>query len=211
MTPDRKLVYTVIIISVFCIFIACGMGNFRSKQLAVNLAGEQVYTVISRTAENIDSEKLQEVIKSRDIDHPYYIDLQQKFSRLREENNLANIYILTKNELGKWCYVVDGRNPSDPQFHPLWEVESYAPVAVEKAIRGKIIKGEYYRNPLGTFVSSFIEIQDSKGTAIAVIGGDFDASAMTRFLYITRYAQMAVLTAGFILIGCAVILRKRKG
>ncbi|MFA6807894.1 MAG: hypothetical protein WCR27_02755 [Eubacteriales bacterium] len=209
MSPMRKQLYASIIVVIFCIVIVCGLGNFRSKQLAINLAGEQVYTVVERAAAEVEPDKFMELVASQSMDHPYYKELYEKFAKLREENKFENIYIMTKNDLGKWYYVIDARSKNNPKFAALGTVEEEIPVAMENAIRGKNVIGDYYICSRGTLVSSFLEIKDTSGQATAVIGADFNAKEMTDYLYLTRYIQIAIISVGALFIGIIAFLSRK--
>lgn len=207
MSPQRKRLYAVIIITVFSFIIVTGIGNFRAKQLAVNLAGDRVTQAVSSAAEGLDVVKVQEIIHTLDEQHPYYTEMREKLIRVRKEHGLENIYMLYKDEKeAKWFYIVDARDIDDSAHTPLGKTEKRVSAAVEKTIRGKVVQGEYQ----GTFVSSYQEIKDSDGKTFAVLGGDFDARELTDFLYITRYAQMGILALVLLLIGGIVLITEKK-
>lgn len=210
MTAKNKLLYIAVITAVFCIFISIGLGNFRSRQLAVNLLSDRVFAVVSEAEESIKSGQLKDIIESGTSQNNHYQELRDVFLNLREISGINDIYIMAKNqEEGKWYFVVDGMPADNPRYAPLGTVLKDIPIGLEKAIRGKTVKEEFYRNSRGTLVSSFIEIKDTDGEVLAVLGGDIDASRAIDFLYLTKYIQIGVFTIGIIIIGTAFILLRR--
>lgn len=209
MSPERKRLYAIIIITLFSFIIVMGIGNFRAKQLAVSLTGDLVSQAVAVAAEGLDAAKLQEVIDALDEGHPYYREMRAKLIDVKKEHNLENLYIFYKNEQElKWIYVADAREENDPAHKALGQTEKRVSAAVEKTIRGKVVQGEY----LGTSVSSFQEIKDPQGKTFAVIGGNFNAEELTDFLYVTRYAQIGIIALALLLMGSTVFLiKKREG
>lgn len=208
MSPERKRLYAVIIITVFSFIIVTGIGNFRAEQLAANLTGSVVTNAVSRAADGLEVGKMQAIIDTLDKNHPYYSELRAHLININKEHNLKNLYIYYKNEKEmKWIVVADAREESDPLHKNLGESEKRVSAAVEKTIRGKTVQAEY----LGTTVSSFQEIKDAKGKTFAVLGGDYDAGQMTDFLFLTKYVQIGIITVALLLIGGAIRLTRRKG
>lgn len=212
MSPERKRLYAIIIITVFSFIIVTGISNFRAKQLAVQLAGDIVTKAVAISSESLDVVKLQEIIATMDEENPYYREMRENLINLKNEHNLENICLLYKDEKeAKWFYVVDAREQNDPGHTPLGKTEKRVSAAVEKTIRGKAVQGEYHITSLGTFVSSYQEIKDAQGKTFAVLEGDFNAGEMTGFLYLTRYVQMGLIALSLFLIGLTVLLTRKTG
>lgn len=211
MSPQTKRGFAITIIILFSFIIVAGIGNFRAKQLAVDITGDMVTNAVSQTAGGLDIGKLQTIINSLDQEDPYYLELRNMLAANREMYKLENIYILYKDEEEpRWFYVADARGENDPSHTPLGTTEKRVSTAVEKTIRGQAVHSEYYTGSLGPMVSSYQEIKNEQGKIFAVMGADFKAAEMTDFLYLTRYAQMGVAAVTLLLIGIIVILIPRK-
>jgi hypothetical protein len=207
MSPQTKRRFAIIIITLFSFIIVTGIGNFRAKQLAVDISGDMVTKAVSNAVTGLDIGKLQAIINSQNKQDPYYLELRKMLAENREAYNLENIYILYKDEKEpRWFYVADAREENDPSHTPLGKTEKRVSAAVEKTIRGKAVQGEYYTTSLGPMVSSYQEIKNEQGKIFAVMGADFKAAEMTDFLYLTRYAQMGVAAAALLLIGLILLL-----
>jgi len=211
MSPEKKKRYAVIIIAVFCLIIVTGIGNFRAKQLAVDLAGQRVSNTLALAEAGFDNEKLQELIQTQNQQNTYYGELRTKLMQLKTEHQLGNIYMLYKDEQNKaWFYVVDARAEDDPAHLSLGQLENNASSAVENTLKGKVVQGEYHTTSLGTFVSSYQEIKDAGGKTYAVLAGDVDVKNVTESLYLTRYVQLGIMAVSLLLIGLIVYLSGRK-
>lgn len=210
MTPERKRLYTIIILTVFCLIIVTELGNFRAKQSGIDLADNQVKLALYRVVDGLDRERLQEVIDTLDIQNPYYNQLRQTLITIRKEHGLADIYLLTKDEQqNRWFYITDARLEDDSQRVSLGEVNIHLFGALENTRRGKVVEKQYYMTAEGAFVTNYQGVKDGEGRIIAVVGGDYMAKEMTDFLYLTRYAQMGIILLTFLLIGGTVLLNRR--
>lgn len=210
MTPERKRIFTIIILTVFCLIIIAELGNFRAKQLGIDMADNQVKLGIDRVIKDVDKERLQEVIDTLDDRNPYYNELRQDLIMVRAEHGLADIYLLAKDEEeNKWFYIADAKAENDPKSVDLGEVDISLFGALEGVARGKVVEKEYYRTAQGTFISNYQGIEDDKGNIIAVAGGDYAAKEMANFLYLTRYVQVGIAFLGLLLIGVTVLIYRR--
>jgi len=209
MSLQSKRRYAIIILTVFSFIIVTGIGNFREKQLAVNLVGDRVSQVVSSTAAGLDVDKVQQIIKTRDEQDPEYMAMRKMLIEQRKEHGVENIYILYKDEQElHWLDVVDAREEADPAHVSLGKIEKGVSSAVEKTIRGIKVDQEYHVTSLGTFVSSYQEIKDEQGKTFAVLGADIDAAELTAFVYTTRYAQLGIIGLVLVLIGGLVRIMK---
>jgi hypothetical protein len=217
MSHRTKRLYAIIIITVFSFIMVTGLGNFRAKQLAVSLTGDQVTQALAVTAQSIDPEKVKDIINNWDEHNPNYTELRKILVSNRQESGLDNIYILYKSKdkdptKVKWFYVADARAERDPAHIQPGTVENRASAAVENTLKGKVIHDEYHVTDLGTYVSSYQELKDRNGETLAVLAGDFNAGKLTDFLYLTGYVQMGIFIVALFLIGMIVFLsRKQKG
>lgn len=202
MSPQTKRKYAVIILTVFTFIIVTGIGNFREKQLAVNLVGDRVTQAVALAAGDLDTEKIENIIAQTNAQDPYYVELRKTLIKRCQEHELENIYMIYKDEdKAQWFYIVDTRDEKDPQHHSLGETEKRASAAVEKTIRGKAVQGEYHETSNGPFVSSYQEVKNAQGKTIAVIAADYEVGAMSAFIYTTLYAQLAIMAVALVLIG----------
>lgn len=210
MTPERKRLYTIILLTVFCLIIVTELGNFRAKQLGIDLTDNQVKLALNHVVDGLDRERLQEVIDTLDEHDPYYIELRQAVITAKADYGLEDIYLLSKHkQQNKWLYIVDARMNDDPKRVSLGEADKHLFGALENIMRGKIVEKEYYRTAEGTVVTNYQGVKDDQGNIIAVVGGDYAAKEMADFLYLTRYVQIGIIFLTLLLIGGSVLLSRR--
>lgn len=210
MTPERKRLYTIIILTVLCLIVVTELGNFRSKQLAINLADNQIKLALNRVAENLDKEGLKEIISSLDDNNHRYSEVRELLIRVKEEHGLADIYLLSKDEQeNSWFYIANARPDGDSQRVSLGDVDIRLFGPLEGVLRGKVIEKEYYRTTEGFNITSYQGIKDNEGNLMTVVGGDYTAGEMSNFLYLTRYVQAGIIFVSFLLIWVTVLLSRR--
>lgn len=211
MSPEKKKKYAIIIIAVFCLIIVTGIGNFRAKQLAVDLTGERVTNAIALATADLNIEKIQELIKTHDEKTLYYEELRSSLIHIKTDHELENISLMVKNESSKeWITIADARTGDDPEHSTLGEPVANVTSAMENTLKGKVVRGQYYTTSLGPIVSSYQEIKDVNGKTIAIIAGDIQAGGLTDFLFVTRYAQMGIIAISLALIGCVCFIGRKR-
>jgi len=209
MTPQRKCLYSIIILTIFCLVIVMELGNFRAKQLAVDLADNQVKKALDAVETRLDRNALQEVIRTLDEDSSDYLSLRHYLIELKNDYGLADIYLLAKNEQeNKWFYAADARMEDDSRHVLPGTAEIRYFGALENILKGKVVEREYHSASGGVFVTSFQAIKNTEGKVLTVIGGDFPAGEMTDFLYLTRYVQLGLIAVSLLLIGGIVLATK---
>jgi len=210
MSSERKRLYAVIIIIVFGFIIITGIGNFRAKQLAVEIAGNQVTQTVAVAAEGLEAEQIMKIAEASDENDPVYMDVRKKLISLKNEHNLENIYLLYRDQDLLWTHIVDTKDDNDPAHKLPGTEEKQVSGPVEKTIRGNAVEGIYNTTSKGPLVSSYKEIKDSKGNIIAVLGGDFAAEEFTGFLYTTIHAQIGLAALCLFLIGGLMLVTRNK-
>ncbi len=109
------------------------------------------------------------------------------------DSGLADIYIVAKTADNKWYYIADSKETSSPLFHRLEQEENNIPVIWEKAIRGTRIEPELTRGDRGTVISAYKPLKDEKGQIYAFVTGEYDASQISDYIYVTLYVQVGII------------------
>jgi hypothetical protein len=192
----------IIIITVLFVFvIAVGLGNFRARQLAVDLVAARAYNVVRLLTASVDAAEIARLMREPAENDLYFLSLRAQMTEMMAEHELRGLFIMAKNEDFHWYYVVDGRGPKHPQYFPSGTTDDNIDDAMtERAVRGLDASERYAVGGSGARISAYDGIQAADGEYIAVVGADYDASVMTRFLYVTKYAQIFVVCVGFCLL-----------
>jgi hypothetical protein len=202
--------YAIVLTVLLTCMVIWGLGDFRAKQLALDLTAERVYNVVTNYAKELDGVKLAEAMRELDAADPYLEELANEFGRIIEAEELENFYIVAKNDTGHWYYVLDGRGRNHPQYAPPGTEDRNIDVTTERAIRGLDADMSYASGRSSARLSSFIGITAPNGEYFAVIGADFNAGALTDFLYTTKYAQFFVLALGAFILGIVLLVNHRQ-
>lgn len=211
MAPSRTRLYAIIIITVFSFIIVTGIGNFRAKQLAVDLTGNLVTQAVQNAAVSLNGEKVWELAQTMNDQDPYYREMRSSLMDIKNTHALENLAILYKDESkAQWYHLADTREQGDPAHNTLGKTEKSVSASVEKTIRGKVVQGEYRVTSQGPLVSSYQVIKDPQGKNFAVLIGDFNAAALTDFLYLTRYAQFGMIALMLLFLGVTILLTRKR-
>ncbi|MGI5902175.1 MAG: hypothetical protein ACOX7U_06840 [Desulfitobacteriia bacterium] len=207
LSTSRKRMFTIILISVFCLIMVTGLGNYRAKQLAVEMAENQVNKALELAVLKLDLKEVDH-IKQDLKQSPAYLEMKKNFTTLKEEHNLANIYIITQDEQANWFYIVEGREPENSASENPGRIETLVPGGVVKVFNGREVQGLYHETAEGTMVSSYIALKNEDGI-FAVLGADFAADEFSDFIYTTRYIQIGLIVLALLLIGITLRLTEK--
>ncbi|MHB1393607.1 MAG: hypothetical protein ACYCYE_11150 [Clostridia bacterium] len=159
--------------------LSSGFAVNRGIALTKDILGNQAYKAAYVAAQLVDGDKLKEVIETMDESHPYYSELQSRLNETRTTLGLEYLYTMTKDETGRYIYVVDGSEPDSEDFSRLGDVEDFEEYFgnFELAMKGQVVKDDFaFNNERGDLVSSYIPIHDSEGNVVAFLGVDLDAA-----------------------------------
>ncbi|MDR1321829.1 MAG: hypothetical protein LBK56_10460 [Gracilibacteraceae bacterium] len=203
----------IIAITLLFIFvITVGLGNFRAKQLAVDIVAARAYNAARLLSASLEAAEIARITREPDESDPYFLALRARMEEMLAEHELRGLFIVAKNEEFHWYYVVDGRGPEHPRYFPAGAVDdNIDDTMTERAVRGLDASERYAAGWSSARISAYEGIQDPAGEYIAVVGADYEAAPMTRFLYITKYAQIAVVCAGLFLYALFRLLAPRLG
>ncbi|MDR0434314.1 MAG: hypothetical protein LBH21_04520 [Gracilibacteraceae bacterium] len=191
----------ILITFLFIFVITAGLGNFRAKQLATDIVAARANNVVQLLSASLDMAEIERLALAPDERDPYFLALREQMEKTLAEHELRGLYIVAKNEDFHWYYIVDGRGPEHPLYFPAGTVDDNIDDAMtERAVRGLDASKRYAAGGSSARISAYGGLQAPDGEYIAVVGADYDAMPMTQFLYTTKYAQIFVVGAGFLLL-----------
>ncbi|MDR1604144.1 MAG: hypothetical protein LBS10_05060 [Gracilibacteraceae bacterium] len=192
--------HVIIVTFLFLFVITLGLGDFRAQQLAVDLVAERAANAVRLLGAELEPAEIARLTREADERDPYFLALRERMGAILAEHELRGLYITAKNEDSYWYYVADGRGPENPQYFPSGTVdENIDDAMTERAVRGLEAR-RYAAGWSSARVSVYEGIQSAGGEYIAVVGADYDAVGMTRFLYMTKYSQIFVAGVGLLLL-----------
>ncbi len=198
-----KISIFFIILMLVEVVLSSGFAVNRGIALTKDILGNQAYRAAYAAAQFVDGDKLKEVIETMDDSHPYYIELQSRLNETRSTLGLEYLYTMSKDEAGRYIYVVDGSEPDSEDFSQLGDIEDYQEYFenFELAMKGQEVRDDFaFNNEWGDLVSAYIPVRDSKGDVVAFLGVDLDAAPILALMN-KNTIPMVVVTIIITLLG----------
>lgn len=129
-------------------------------------------------------------------DDPIYVEIKKKFTELKEDHTLENLYVLS-NKGGKERIIVLTGEDNDFDQDYVFSDEMKQALSEDK-----MVKSDIYVDSYGTHKSVFLPIKDSGGELTGILGIDLDASvvpATTKKLTIYITVASAIVLIGGLL------------
>lgn len=200
-----------IISSLTCIIILMGfsVGYYSINQInriTLNLFGQQGLAITKSLKENIDGDKFEQLVKSKNASSEYYESTREKMQKYKEQLNCTYLYTMSKINDTTYMYVIDGSaSPDDKEnFSPLGSEENI--VDFDKAMKFTMEEGKdsysglEYTNEYGWMLSSYSPIKNSQGKVVGIIGCDFSTNDIQNSIGNVKILQI-IITAVMVLLG----------
>ena len=173
-----------ILILIF-ILISCsiigGIGFYTLNNNIEELMGEKALSVTKSVAGNIDTNRLQRLIKSNNTQDSYYEEARKWMLNINEEVQAEYLYIFTEADADNFQYIIDGSREKGTEGFLDFGLTDPKNLLPQEALmsfeQGEITTTEIWDGgeEYGNLVSAFFPVKDSKGEVIAVIGCDINA------------------------------------
>jgi len=201
--------FITFIVALTLVLILTGVRSL-SQTVIDAFSSQGVYTV-ERTAEYIDGDRFEELVKWMDVEDPYYEETRVWMLNFKGNTNCLYLYTMAKNNKGNWCYIIDGSAPPDDEeeFSALGDeqdVSEFDPafrrvwVSGETEVSGLVDQGEW-----GWLMSIYTPIKNSSGQIVGVVGCDYDGTEL-RAEIISREIQQGIIGGIFIIIGIVILI-----
>ena len=136
--------------------------------------------LVERAASFIDGDKFEALVKSLDVNDPFYEEIRLQMFNLKEFSGALYLYTIAPKEGNIWMYIIDGSAEPDCEenFSALGELEDVshhddafrrAWVTGETEISGLVDQGEW-----GWLISVYTPIKNSRGTIVGLVSCDYD-------------------------------------
>lgn len=168
----------------------------------------QAMHIVEETIKIIDVEQFK-TITPESGENEYFEKLRVQLNQLREMNNLDYLYTISRRETNngyEYFYVVDGLPKEEASALGEIEPEAHKFDLMIKAFETKETQvGELgVSDQWGALVSSYSPILDKEGNIIAVLGADYNATAIYDLMQINK-SQMILFIVLLILIITVII------
>jgi len=179
----------IALFSSFIVIISVLTSVFGIRQLSkavVDSFSVQGVEIIHKAASLVDGDSFQALVKSMDIDDPYYEETRLKLLELKENSGCLYLYTMSHVAGNMWQFVIDGSaQPDDEEnFSALGDQDDIS--GYDHAFMDAINKGEtalsnlVYQDGWGWLISVYTPIYNSKGVIVGIVGIDFSGDHLQK-------------------------------
>jgi methyl-accepting chemotaxis protein len=209
-------IITMIVLSTICaagaiLYSAVG----RLNQVYNDMTADKAATMVQMLEKFVDENKLEEIVESGVPNVDYLASLRNTFIKIREENDMDYLYIVT--DAGEEVnYIVDGHDEEEAghlAFGAKEDKSAYDDID-EALIDGEKTVSESYKytdEQTGIdeiLISAYFPLHDSNENVIAVIGCDIDITENQKILdkMINKFMLVFVIVLVVVLTVCFIII-----
>ena len=172
----------ILLFSSFIVVISILTSVFGIRQLSkavVDSFSVQGVEIITKAASLVDGDSFEALVKSMDIDDPYYEETRLKLLELKENSGCLYLYTMSHVSGDIWQFVIDGSAPPDDEDHfsALGDQDDVS--VYDHAFMDAINTGEtafsslVFQDEWGWLISVYTPIYNSKGVIVGIVGIDF--------------------------------------
>ncbi|WP_078115946.1 hypothetical protein [Clostridium beijerinckii] len=201
------LIFTILILMVLLINAIATIKQI--KGINEESYGREALSVIKTINCNIDGDKFEELVKTKNDKTQYYEELRRKLSDIKKTVDAKYIYTMSKVEQDKFIYIVDGNDINSEEFSSIGKEEDISDYDEKVKLAMNQGKEDFsnleYTTEYGYLISGVTPILNSSGKVVGLIGCDFEPKNIekTQNMYIK---QNMIISATFILISSILII-----
>lgn len=204
-----KICSIFIVFILMILFIITLTLNNQIKEINEESYGRESLSIVKMINFNIDGDKFEELVRTKDDKDPYYTELRNKLQDTKEIVNAKYIYTMTKIEDNKFMYIVDGNDINSDEFSSIGTEEDISDydekvkLAMNNSQEGS--SNLEYTKEYGYLISGVVPILNSSGKVVGLVGCDFEAENIgkTQDAYIKKNI---LLNSIFVLLSSLVII-----
>jgi len=201
--------FVFFIIALTAIMIILGV-----RELSLTVAdsySKQGILLVENAASVIDGDSFEALVKSMDINDPFYEETRLMLVQLKEFSSCMYLYTIAPKRGNIWQYIVDGSAPPDDEenFSALGDEEDVSghDAAFRRAwtsgkteISGLVDQGEW-----GWLISIYTPIKNSKGETVGIISCDYDGADL-HYAIVEIEIQQIVTGVIFMIAGIVILI-----
>ena len=181
-----------------------------SRAVEESFTGHGIY-IVERAASLIDGDSFEALVRSMDINDPFYEETRVQLLQLRNASGALYLYTMAPYRGDIWKFIIDGSAEPD-------DVENFSPLGATDDTSGY---GEEFRRvwrygrteatsltdqgEWGWLISVYTPIKNSAGNTVGIVGVDFDGTEL-RANIVSKQIQTAIIGVASIVIGLALLL-----
>lgn len=188
-------------LSIFLVTLLLATVSYvASYQMTVTNVGNRASEIADVSLETINIEEFNSFNTAKDQDKESYKEVREKLSNIREISGSKYLYVMRKNDDGKFEYIID--TSEDPAV--IGEVEENVYEEFEIVYSGQpYISKKIQIDEYGTLISAYSPIEDKDGTVVGFVGVDYDAEK--DYLTLIKIQRVLIGISIFIAIVASVV------
>ena len=175
------LVIFLVFIVTICVITAL-MGSFQLKNAVEGTFAASGVSIVERAASLIDGDAFEALVKSRDIDDPFYEETRIKLRDLMLSSGSLYLSTMAPHRGNIWHFIIDGSTPGDDDFSEMGAEEDVSEYgdAFWEALNGQRTAVSKLTEQVGWgwLVSVYTPIFNSSGKIVGIIAVDFDGTLL---------------------------------
>ncbi|MCL2441062.1 MAG: methyl-accepting chemotaxis protein [Treponema sp.] len=187
--------FVIFIIILTTILVLLGVRELSIT--VIDSYSKQGILLVENAVSNINGDSFEKLVKSLDINDPFYEETRLMLSRLKDFSYCLYLYTIAPKNGNIWQYIIDGSAPMDDEenFSALGDEEDVSDhdAAFRRAwssgqteVSGLVDQGEW-----GWLISVYTPIKNSKGEIVGLVACDFDAEDLRDAIIEIELQQIA--------------------
>ncbi|MCL2810149.1 MAG: methyl-accepting chemotaxis protein [Treponema sp.] len=205
-----RLIAFFVILIVVLTFALLLLGVRELSVTVIDVYAMQGIMMVEKVAANINGDSFEALIKSLDINDPFYEETRIFMLGLKEFSNCLYLYTIAPKVGDIWQYIIDGSAPPDDEelFSALGDEEDVsghdeafrnAWISGTTEVSGLVDQGEW-----GMLISVYTPIRNSAGKIVGLVACDFDGEELYHAILEIEVQQVVTgliaITIGIILL-----------
>ncbi|QGU95938.1 hypothetical protein GOM49_13305 [Clostridium bovifaecis] len=174
---EFKLTLSFLVVIAPITIIMFAMMYKGSYDLLVENLGNKGISIAEAASKKVDIEELNKLKTREDENTESYSKIKQQLKSFKEISGAKFIYIMKKNEDGKYSYIIDATNIDDSNMSHIGDVEENTEEGFNEAYKGNVyFSKEISVSSWGTLISAYYPLKNSNNEVIGFLGVDYNVA-----------------------------------
>lgn len=207
-------VKVIVLLSVLLIVTGTALSYIiysSTMDLTQRIAGERVKNAAEKANEQLNVEQFMQVVnglkkdpsngenQKRIMQMPEYMAIRESLVSIRDVGGLRYIYTMVETNDKKYMYIVDGSKEEDVSNPGTIETENYEMIPMAFNTDQTMISKIEYSEKWGATISAYVPVHDSSGKQVAIIGAEYDATAVDMAMQQTKKVIIGLVLGALVL------------
>ena len=186
--------FIVFIIILTTILVILGVREL--SKTVIDTYSDQGRSLVEKAASFIDGDSFEALVKSMDINDPFYEEIRVQMAQLKEFSSALYLYTIAPKSGNIWQYIIDGSAPPDDEenFSALGDEEdisAHDSAFMKSFLSGRTeVSGLVDQGDWGWLISIYTPIFNSKGETVGLVSCDFDGEELQAAIFEIEVQQI---------------------